>query len=192
MCIRDRDPSSHPPNRPRRRNDRQARAPIEAVGRSFHWMSPALPLASAAAVSSSSSGWRCGPLPSTFSNIGKVTPWVSEQKRTALGPRAGDPPRSELPSCHSTKKARTGRMARSNRTNPLHLARPARHNPHLGVSVDERGHVCNVDVDVYKRQRLRRWRSRRAVISGSSVSPSTPQFHERLSLAPSSLPSPLA
>ena len=40
--------------------------------------------------------------------------------------------------------------------------------------------------------RLRRWRSRRVRISSSSVSPSAPQFHERLSLAPSSLPSPLA
>src|SRR5690606_20480144 len=35
-------------------------------------------------------------------------------------------------------------------------------------------------------------RSRRAMISGSSVGPSTPQFHELLSLAPSRLSSPLA
>jgi hypothetical protein len=41
-------------------------------------------------------------------------------------------------------------------------------------------------------RKLRCWRQRSATISGSSVSPSTPQFHERLSSVPSRLPSPLA
>jgi len=46
--------------------------------------------------------------------------------------------------CHSgSMRAGLGRLGgqnshleRSNRTNPLHLPRPARHNPHLGVSAD--------------------------------------------------------
>ena len=38
----------------------------------------------------------------------------------------------------------------------------------------------------------RRWLRRSAMISGSSVGPSTPQFHERLSSVPSRLSSPLA
>ena len=41
-------------------------------------------------------------------------------------------------------------------------------------------------------RKLRCWRQRSALISGSSVSPSTPQFHERLSSVPSRLSSPLA
>ena len=40
--------------------------------------------------------------------------------------------------------------------------------------------------------RLRTCRARNSTISGSSVGPSTPQFHEQLSLAPSRLSSPLA
>src|SRR4029450_2764255 len=41
-------------------------------------------------------------------------------------------------------------------------------------------------------RKLRCWRRRSALISGSSVSPSTPQFHERLSGVPSWLSSRLA
>src|SRR5665213_375692 len=40
--------------------------------------------------------------------------------------------------------------------------------------------------------KLRIWRSRNVLISLSSVGPSTPQFHDRLSLLPSSLASPFA
>src|ERR671919_188843 len=40
--------------------------------------------------------------------------------------------------------------------------------------------------------KLRCWRQRSALTSGSSVSPSTPQFQERLSSVPSRLPSWLA
>src|SRR5690349_18486031 len=38
-------------------------------------------------------------------------------------------------------------------------------------------------------RKLRCWRSRSLLISGSSVSPSTPQFQDRLSSVPSRLPS---
>ena len=41
-------------------------------------------------------------------------------------------------------------------------------------------------------RKLRCCRSRSALIAGSSVSPSTPQFQERLWLSPSLPPSPLA
>ena len=41
-------------------------------------------------------------------------------------------------------------------------------------------------------RKLRCWRRRSATISGSSVGPSTPWFHERLSSVPSRLPSPFA
>ena len=40
--------------------------------------------------------------------------------------------------------------------------------------------------------KLRRWRARSALISGSSVGPSTPWFHDRLCDSPSRLSSPLA
>ena len=40
----------------------------------FHWMSPASPVASGVGVSCWYSGWRSGPLTSTFSVRGKVTP----------------------------------------------------------------------------------------------------------------------
>src|SRR5207247_3178895 len=41
-------------------------------------------------------------------------------------------------------------------------------------------------------RKLRIWRSRSATISGSSLEPSTPQFHDRLSGVPSWLSSRLA
>src|SRR3954471_11208107 len=41
-------------------------------------------------------------------------------------------------------------------------------------------------------RKLRCWRSRSALIAGSSVSPSAPQFQDRLSSVPSRLPSLLA
>src|SRR6202167_944639 len=40
--------------------------------------------------------------------------------------------------------------------------------------------------------KLRCWRARNALTPGSSVGPSAPQFHARLLLSPSRLPSPLA
>src|SRR5262249_34824487 len=41
-------------------------------------------------------------------------------------------------------------------------------------------------------KKLRCWRERSAFTSGSSVGPSTPQFHDRLSSVPSLFPSPFA
>src|SRR5581483_5963170 len=41
-------------------------------------------------------------------------------------------------------------------------------------------------------RKLRCWRARNARTAGSSVGPSAPQFHERLSSLPSAFPSPFA
>ncbi len=72
----------------------------------FHWMSPASPAASGVRVSSPYSGCRPSPLTSSLSSIGKVTPYVVEQKVEISSDEPGSWPPNWLQGTPRTVKPR--------------------------------------------------------------------------------------